>query len=101
MIKINFLSAKAHEVMTKRFNKNQHTSVKAWLLLISVLFRKADDAAHKKECSRFVYSEAELVLADIILLCIAILHMLGVRNIENLIRRRLEDNDKENQRKEK
>lgn len=94
MIKINYLSERAHEVMSKRFKANKHTSIKAWLIFISMLWRHADDAIHKPECNRFIYSELELVLADIIVLCVAILHRLGVTNIENLIRKRIEDNDK-------
>lgn len=96
MIKLNFQSKNIHRVMFERFKFGKDASVKAWLLRLSVLWREADDALHDKECSRFIFSRLELVLADIILFCIAMLHHLGVRNIENLLRRRLDDNDREN-----
>ena len=82
--------------MKERFGISKDSSVKAWLLRLSALWRAADASIHERECRKFIYSSLELVLADIILLSIAILHSLGVRNIENLIRRRLEDNDRDN-----
>jgi len=96
MIKLNYESQRIHDVMTERFNLTKDTSMKALIMRISVLWREADDALHDKECSRFVFSRLELVLVDIILLCITILKRTGVRNIENLIRRRLEESDKNN-----
>lgn len=99
MIKINHLSERVYKVMVERFKIDGHTSIKAWLLYISTMWREADKSLHDKECSRFVYSHLELVLADMILLIMALLHSLGVRNIENLLRRRLEDNDRDNQTK--
>lgn len=96
MIKINHLSDRIYSVMAERFRINKDTSVKAWLLYLSTLWREAEQSIHEKECRRFVYSQLELVLADLILLSIALLQRLGARNIENLLRRRLEDNDKEN-----
>ena len=95
MIKLNYESQKIHDVMTERFKLNKDTSMKALIMRISTLWREADDALHDKECSRFVF-RLELVLADIILLCITILRRTGVRNIENLIRRRLEESDRNN-----
>ena len=86
--------------MSERFKMDYDASMKAWLLRMSVLWREADDALHDKECSRFIYSRFELVIADMILLCMAILHRLGVRNIENLLRRRLDENDRNNKIKE-
>ena len=86
-------------MIVERFKINRNTSMKAWLLYISAIWRDADKSIHDKECSRFVYSHLELVLADMILLIVALLHHLGVRNIENLLRRRLEENDRENKRK--
>lgn len=100
MIKLNFKSKDIHRVMSERFNMDYDTSVKAWLLRLSVMWREADDALHDKECSSFIFSRLELVLADMILLCIATLHHLGVRNIENLLRRRLDENDRNNKIKE-
>lgn len=85
--------------MVERFKINRNTSMKAWLLYISTIWREADKSIHDKECSRFVYSHLELVLADMILLIVALLHHLGKRNIENLLSRRLEENDRENKRK--
>ncbi len=96
MIKLNYESQRIHDVMTERFKLNKDTSMKALIMRISTLWREADDALHDKECSRFVFSRLELVLADIILLCITILRRTGVRNIENLIRRRLEESDRNN-----
>ncbi|MBO4551509.1 MAG: hypothetical protein J5733_12330 [Bacteroidaceae bacterium] len=74
--------------------------MKARIMQISVMWRKADEAIRDRECNRYFFSRLELVLADIILLCIAILHSTGVRNIETLLRRRLEDNEKHNRQKE-
>jgi len=99
MIKINHLSERVYKVMVERFKINRNTSMKAWLLYISTIWREADKSIHDKECSRFVYSHLELVLADMILLIVALLHHLGKMNIENLLRRRLEENDRENKRK--
>ncbi len=99
MIKINHLSERVYSVMTKKFRIGKHTSIKAWLLYISKTWRDADKSIRDKECSRYVYSHLELLLADMILLIIALLHHLGVRNIENLLRRRLDDNDRENEMK--
>lgn len=96
MIKLNNESQRIHDIMTKRFGLSKDTSMKALIMRISILWRDADSTLHDKECSRFVYSRLELVLADIILLCIAILRRIGVRNIENLIRRRIEDSDPNN-----
>ena len=96
MIKINYLSTRIHEVMSERFRFNKHTSAKAFILYESVLWRKADDALKDKETSRFFYSKTELIVADIILLMIAFLHHCGVQNIENLLRRRIEDNEEDN-----
>lgn len=99
MIKINYLSERVYNVMVERFKINRNTSMKAWLMYISTIWREADKSIHDKECSKFVYSHLELVLADMILLIVALLHHLGVRNIENLLRRRLEENDRENRKK--
>lgn len=99
MIKINHQSERIFNVMVERFRANEDTSMKAWLLYLSRLWREADESLHDKECSKYVYSRTELILADIILLIIAILHHLGVRNIENLLRRRLDDNDRDNKMK--
>jgi len=99
MIKINHLSERIYKVMVERFKINNATSMKAWLMYISAIWREADNSIHDKECSRFVYSHLELVLADMILLIVALLYHLGKRNIENLLRRRLEENDRENKRK--
>lgn len=96
MIKVNNMSQMIYDVMVKRFNIGKDTSIKQWVNLLSVLWREADKSIHERECSSFVYSHLELVLADIILLCIAMLRRTGARNIENLIRRRLEYSDKEN-----
>ncbi len=96
MIKINHMSQKIYDVMSKRFSITKDTSMKARVMRISVLWRDADEAIREKECSRFVFSRLELVLADIILLCIALLHSTGVRNIETLLHRRLKDNEKHN-----
>jgi len=96
MIKINYMSQRIYDVMVKRFNISKDTSLKAWLLRLSMLWRKADDAIHEKECSRFVFSECELVLADMILFCVAMLKRTGVKNIETLLRRRLEESEKNN-----
>ncbi len=96
MIKLNHLSERIHGVMIKRFNVSRNASVKAWLLYMSSLWREADKSLHEPECQQYIYSHLELVIADIILLCIALLHRLGVRNIENLLRRRLEDNETDN-----
>ena len=95
MIKINSMSLKIHDVMVKRFKISPNTSARAWVLHLSALWREADAALNEKECSRFIYSGLELVLADMILLCLAALRSLGVRNVENLLRRRLEESDKE------
>ena len=99
MIQINHLSERVYKVMVERFKINRNTSMKAWLLFISTIWREADKSIHDKECSRFVYSHLELVLADMRLLIVALLHHLGKRNIENLLRRRLDENDRENKRK--
>ena len=96
MIKINHLSDRIYNVMVERFKIGRDTSMKGWLLKLSGLWREADQAIHERECRRFVYSQLELVLADIILFCVALLMRLGVRNMENLLRRRLDDNDKAN-----
>lgn len=95
-MKINALSKSAHDVIVKRFGINRDTSAKGWLYRISTLWRKAVKATEDEECKRFIYSELELVLADIILVTIAALRSLGVNNIENLIRRRLDEIDREN-----
>lgn len=99
MIKLNDLLERTHKVMVERFRANEDTSMKAWLLYLSRLWREADESIHDKECSKYVYSRTELVLADMILLIMAILHHLGVKNIENLLRRRLDDNDRDNKMK--
>lgn len=99
MIKINHLSERVYKVMVERFKINRNTSMKAWLLYISTIWREADKSIHDKECSRFVYSHLELVLADMILLIVALLHRLGVKNIENLLRRRIDENDRKNKMK--
>lgn len=99
MIKINSLSEKVHDVMVERFKINNHTSMKAWLMYLSAMWREADDSLRDKECSRYVFSHLELVLADMILLIVAMLHHLGVRNIENLIRRRIDEADRKNKEK--
>lgn len=99
MIKINHLSERVYKVMVERFKINMNTSMKAWLLYISTIWREADKSIHDKECSRFVYSHLELVLADMILLIVALLHRLGVKNIENLLRRRIDENDRKNKMK--
>lgn len=101
MIKINQLSERVHSIMVKRFGIGRHSSVKAWIIKLSRLWVEADKSIHEKECSRFVYSQLELVLADMMLLIIALLHHLGVKNIENLLRRRLDENDRENEMKVK
>ena len=99
MIKINQLSEEIHDVMVERFKISKHTSIKAWLMYLSTIWREAEASIHDKECSKFVYSHLELVLADLILLIIALLYNLGVRNIENLLRRRLEENERKNKMK--
>jgi len=99
MIKINHLSERIYNVMVARFKIGRHTSMKGWLLHLSSIWREADKSIHEKECTRFVYSQLELVLADMILLIVALLHSLGVKNIENLLRRRLDENDRDNQTK--
>ena len=99
MIKINHLSERVFNVMAERFKVGKNTSMKAWLLFLSGIWREADKSIHDKECSRFFYSHLELVLADMILLIVAILHHLGVKNIENLLRRRLDENDRDNKMK--
>ena len=96
MIKLNNLSLKVSSVMKERFGINKDTSIKALVMRLSVLWREADEALGEKECSRFVYSQLELVLADIILFCIMMLRHTGVRNIENLILRRLRDHEQNN-----
>lgn len=99
MIKINQLSEMIYNVMRDRFKINNHTSMKAWLLYLSALWREAETSTHDRECSRFVYSHLELILADMILLIVALLHRLGVKNIENLLRRRIDENDRKNKMK--
>ncbi len=101
MIKVNHLSEKVYHVMVTRFGIGKHSSMTAWLLHLSQLWRDANQATQKEECSRFAYSELELILADMMLLIIALLHKLGVRNIENLLRRRIADNDRDNKKKSK
>ena len=96
MIKVNHMSQRIHDVMVKRFDIGKDASMKAWVMTLSVLWREADKSIKEKECSRFFYSKLELVLADIILMCIAMLRRTGVNNIENLIRRRLDESDKNN-----
>lgn len=81
--------------MKKRFRANEHTSIKAWIVYLSSLWIKADKSLKEHECHRFIFSKTELILADMLILIIAILYRLGVRNIETLIRRRLEENDQE------
>jgi hypothetical protein len=96
MIKVNYMSQRIYDVMVKRFNIGENASIKLWVNKLSVLWREANKSINEKECSRFFYSKLELVLADIIMLCIAMLHRTGVNNIENLIRRRLDESDKNN-----
>lgn len=96
MIRLNSLSLKINNAMSKRFGIGKDASMKALVMRLSVLWREADDALQEEECSGFVYSQLELVLADIILLCVAILRRTGVRNIENLILRRLKESDTNN-----
>lgn len=99
MIKINYLSQRIHDVMVERYEISKDAGIKAWLLHLSALWREADRSIHERECSRFVYSRLELVIADIILLCIALLKKTGVRNIENLLRKRLDESDRKNKEK--
>lgn len=99
MIKINYLSQRIYDVMSKRFSFNKDTSMKARVMRISNLWREADEALYDRECNRYFFSRLELIIADIILLCVAILHSTGVRNIETLLRRRLDENEKHNKMK--
>lgn len=96
MIKLNFYQERFYNYTAKRFGFNKDTSVKAYVLKISVLWRAIDQAVTLKAMKRrFFYSDTEKAIADLIIFLVSMLFKLGCKNPENLIRKRIEELERE------
>lgn len=93
MITLNRLAQKCLDIMMKRFRMNEHTSRKAFSIRVEAVWRKFDSALKSKNCGLPQYTDDEILAAEMIIYLVAYLKRFGCKDIERLIKDKIEFNE--------
>lgn len=94
MITLNKLAKKCLEIAFRRGKVNRYTSGKAYMCHISTEWRELVASTSYKSEHLPQYSEHEEEAADVIICTLTYLERIGCKDIEQLIRDKIEFNDK-------
>ena len=94
MITLNRFAQRCLNIMRKRFKMNEHSSRKAFSIRIEVVWRKFDIASKYRSDNLPKYSED--VAAEMIIYLVAYLKRFGCEDIEQLIKDKIEFDDRKN-----
>lgn len=94
MITLNKLAAKCFEIAMRRGKINKYTSARAILMAISAEWRELTQATKFRSGHIPQYSEQEEEAADVIISTLTYLKRIGCKNIEQLIKDKIEFNEK-------
>lgn len=95
MITLNRFAQRCLQIMMKRFKMNEHSSRKAFSVRIEAIWRKFDVSSKYKSDNLPKYAEDEELAAEMIIYLVAYLKRFGCEDIEQLIKDKIEFNDKE------
>lgn len=94
MITLNRFAQRCLDVMVRRFKMNEHSSRKAFSLRVGAIWRKFDASSKYKSDNLPKYSEDEELAAEMIIYLVAYLKRFGCKDIEQLIKDKIEFNSK-------
>lgn len=94
MITLNRLAQRCLDLMMKRFKMNEHSSRKAFSIRVEAIWRKFDVASKYRSDNLPEYSEDEELAAEMIIYLVAYLKRFGCKDIEQLIKDKIDFNDK-------
>lgn len=93
MITLNRFAQRCLNIMMKRFRMNEHSSRKAFSIRIEAVWRRFDIASKYRSDNLPKYSEDEELAAEMIIYLVAYLKRFDCKDIEQLIRDKIEFND--------
>ena len=96
MITLNRFAQRCLNIMRKRFKMNEHSSRKAFSIIIEAVWRKFDIASKYRSDNLPKYSEDEELAAEMIIYLVAYLKRFGCEDIEQLIKDKIEFDDRKN-----